>query len=153
LTYVSASGDTYKGVKNGDDILLETGADLQAMSAGDDTWQFKPMNVDYVPNAGFGLGTVGNSSLSPNSFSGNIVGGANFAIFKGEITTQPLTNPNALVKENATFLFSGLTGFTEEDISEEFAFGLGTAPDSLLTPEPATLAILAIGCLMLRKRK
>ncbi|MHC5001209.1 MAG: PEP-CTERM sorting domain-containing protein [Planctomycetota bacterium] len=34
-----------------------------------------------------------------------------------------------------------------------YAFGLGTAPDSLLIPEPATLAILGLGSLALLRRK
>ena len=153
MTYDSATGDTYKGVKNGTDIMLEAGADLRAFIDGDGGWQFKDMNAAYVPNLGFGIGTVGNSNLFPNGFDGNIVDGVDFAIFTGEITTQPLTNPDALVKETAVFTFSGLTGFTEDDIVNDFAFGLGTAPDSLLTPEPATLAILGLGGLLLRRKK
>ena len=152
LTYDSASGDTYQGVKNGPDVLLEVGTDLQAFVKDDDSWQFKAFDAAFSPFLGFGIGTVGNSALSPNGFDGNVVGGVNFAIYKGEITTQPLTNPAALVKESAVFTFTGVTGFTEADIQPGFAFGLGTAPDSLLTPEPATLILLGIGGLLLRKR-
>ena len=79
--------------------------------------------------------------------------GVDFAIYKGEITTQPLTNPSCLVKDTATFTFTGLTGFTETDIVNKFAFGLGTAPDSLLTPEPATICLLGLGALALLKKQ
>lgn len=153
LVYESATGDTYKGVKNGPDDLLETDADLQAFAAGDDSWQFKEMDADYVPNLGFGIGTVGNSNLSPNGFDGNIVGGVNYAIYKGDVTTQSLSNPDVLVKDSAVFTFSGLTGFTEADIVNEYAFGLGTAPDSLITPEPATLAIMGLGWMLVGRRR
>lgn len=152
-TYETATGDTYKGDKNGPDILLEAGADIQALTAGDGCWQFKTFDASMNPFLGFGLGTVGNSNLAPNNFDGNITNGVDFAIYTGDITTQSLTNPKYLVKDMATFTFSGLTGFTEDDIVPEFSFGLGTAPDSLLTPEPATLAILGLGGLLLRKRK
>ncbi|MCK4886845.1 MAG: hypothetical protein KAS96_05610, partial [Planctomycetes bacterium] len=87
-------------------------------------------------------------------FNGNVVDGVNFAIYKGEITTQPLVNPDCLVKDTATFIFTGLTGFTERDIVNRFTFGLGTAPDSLLVPELATICLLGLGGLaMLRRRK
>ncbi|MEN8127561.1 MAG: XDD4 family exosortase-dependent surface protein [Planctomycetota bacterium] len=153
LAYNSATGDTYKGVKNGPDILLETGADLQAFVSGDDSWQFKTFDEAFSPFLGFGIGTVGNSGLFPNGFDGNIVDGVDFAIYTGEITTQPLVNPDYLVKDTATFTFTGLTGFTEADILPEFAFGLGTAPDSLLTPEPATMVLLGLGGLVLRRKR
>ena len=152
LTYDSAVGDTYKGVKNGADTPIETDADLQAPGV-DGGWQAKEMDASFIPYAGFGIGTVGNSALSPNGFDGNIVGAIDFAIYTGEITTQSLTNPTHLVKETATFTFSGVDGYSEDDIADAFAFGLGTAPDSLITPEPATLVLLGMGTFIVRKRK
>ncbi len=156
LDYVSATGNTYKGDKNGSDTLIDEDADIRVSQTDgvDGGWQFRgDLDAAQNPFLGFGIGTVGNSNLSPNGFDGDLVSPVNFAIYTGEITTQPLVNPDALVKDRATFTFTGLTGFSETDIAEEFAFGLGTAPDSLLTPEPATLAILGLGILIVRKRK
>ena len=52
-------------------------------------------------------------------------------------------------------VFSGLDGFTEDDISERFAFGLGTAPDSLLIPTPGSMSMLALagGLFATRRRR
>jgi hypothetical protein len=153
LTYASAAGDTYTVVKNGPDTLLEAGADLQAFAKNDNSWQFKTFDAALNPFLGFGIGTVGNSNLFPNGFDGDVVDGSDFAIYKGEVTTQALVNKQPLVKETATFTFTGLTGFTEADIAPAFAFGLGTAPDSLLIPEPTTLVLLGLGGLLLRRKK
>ena len=153
LTYASAVGDTYTVFKNSPDRLLQAGADLQAFDAHDDSWQFKTFDAALNPFLGFGIGTVGNSSLFPNGFDGNVVDGYDFAIYKGEVTTRALVNRQPLVKETATFTFTGVTGFTEADIAPAFAFGLGTAPDSLLIPEPATLVLLGLGGLLLRRKK
>ena len=152
LSYSSAIGDTYKGVKNGSDTLLEVGADIQALVAKDYSWQFKTFDVSFNPFLGFGIGTVGNNNLFPNGFNGNIVDGIDFAIYKGDITTQSLVNPDHLVKDKAIFTFTGLTGFVETDIQPSFAFGLGTAPDSLLIPEPSTLYLLGLGAFALFRK-
>ena len=144
LTYVSATGDTYLGDKDAADSLDTAGADLMAVAPGDYSWQYKTMDPALSPFMGFGIGTVGNSNLSPNNFMGNIVDGIDFSIYKGNVTTANLDG-KVLVKDTATFVFSGLTGFTESDISSQFAFGLGTAPDSLLTPEPASVMLMLLG--------
>lgn len=152
LNYASAAGDVYAASKTSPDALVQADAGLVATSPGDGTWQFVTADEMVNPYMAFGLGTVGNSALSPNNFSGNLVGGMDYAIYAGEITTQNL-NGKLLVKDMATFTFTGLTGFSEADISPQFAFGLGTAPDSLLTPEPSTMVLLGLGSLLLWKRR
>ena len=75
------------------------------------------------------------------------MGAIDYTIYKGEITTSNLDG-KLLVKNTATFNFTGVSGFTEADIQLASAFGLGTAPDSFLTtsaPEPSSGVLLAIG--------
>jgi len=160
LSYLSATGDVYLTNKSSLDLLQTSDADIKAVDSKDYTWEYKSMDATASPSFGFGIGTVGNSDLSSNNFNGNIVGGIDYSIYAGEITTRNLDN-KLLVKSSATFTFSGLTGFTEADIALSFAFGMGTAPDSFLTgiieqpniPEPATIAMLCLGAVMLKKRK
>jgi hypothetical protein len=143
LTYTGAAGDVYLGNNSGPDALQAAGANLKAVNANDNTWQFKTVNPALTPFLGFGIGTVGNSNLT-NNFNGNIVGNIDYSIYKGDVTTANLNN-RPLVKETATFNFTGVAGFTENDISPNFAFGLGTAPDSFLTPEPSSAVLLVLG--------
>ena len=153
LSYLSAVGDVYTGDRDLPDPLVEARADLMALAVGDNTWQFKEMDATAYPFLGFGLGTVGNGNLWPiNNFNGNIVHGIDYAIYRGDITTRNL-HLKPLVKDSATFTFSGLTGFAEADISDSFAFGLGTAPDSLLIPEPASALLLLASSFPLLRRK
>ena len=155
LTYVSATGDVYLADKTNPDPLQTAGANLKAVSNGDFTWQYKDFSatVGSPPGLAFGLGTVGNNTLAPNSFNGNIVDAIDYAIYKGDITTQNLDG-KLLVKETATFVFSGVTGFSEGDIVSRVEFGLGTAPDSTLpgrppaiVPLPAAVWLLGAGLL------
>lgn len=146
LTYTSAVGDVYLADKNNPDTLQTANANLQAFSAGDNTWQYKAMNAAQNPFLGFGIGTVGNSNVSPNNFMGNVVDGIDYSIYRGEITTNNLDG-KLLVKGTATFTFTGVSGFSEADIGDSYAFGLGTAPDSFLAPEPSTLALAVLGLL------
>ena len=123
----------------------------------DDTWQFVDFGGEMQPPTfnnvigGFGLGTVGNGGVD-NNFMGSITGGINYSIYAEPIDTANLENVN-LVRDSAIFTFSGVNGYTEADIVDLYAFGLGTAPDSLLIPEPATLAILGLGSLVLIRKK
>ena len=158
LTYSSAVGDVYTGDKDNPDPLFQAGANLKAVSAGDNTWQYKAMNVSTNPPYAFGIGTVGNNNLTPNNFMGNIVDGFDYSIYRDDIVTQNL-NGTKLVKNTATFVFTGVSGFTEADLAPTVLFGLGTAPDSThvgMIPEPSTTALVGLGLLgllALRRRK
>ena len=145
LTYWTAVGDVYLGDKNNPDILQTANANLKADKARDYAWQFKTMSDAANPFLGFGLGTVGNSDLTLNNFNGNVVSGFNYSIYRNDVVTQNL-NDTLLVKDTATFTFTGLTGFTEADIAPTVAFGLGTAPDRLhIVPEPGSATLVGLG--------
>ena len=152
LTYQSATGDVWLTSSSATDSLQISNANLKAVAVGDNTWQFKAMDATASPNLGFGIGTVGNSNLTPNNFMGSIVGGFDYSIYSGDVTTSNLDN-RLLVKNMATFKFSGLSGFSESDISAQFGFGLGTAPDSLLRPEPASIALLGLTAILFLRRR
>jgi hypothetical protein len=167
MTLVSGSGYVWQMKKNAADVPINytppamaggsgsyvsalanpphTLSDLLAVKDGDRTWQFRSMDVSLAPFEGFGLGTVGNSVFSPNGFDPAIVGPPGngqiaFGLYTGS-DIQPVGKPmmnQYLVRNEATFTFSGLTGFTEADIVPA-TFGFGTGPDSTITlPEPGT---------------
>ncbi len=75
LTHVSSTGDLYLGSKSNPDSLLAAGANLKAVAEINDTGEFKTMNPTSNPLLGFGIDTVGNNTLAPDNFDGNIVGG------------------------------------------------------------------------------
>ncbi|HAL45663.1 MAG: hypothetical protein A2Y12_19380 [Planctomycetes bacterium GWF2_42_9] len=157
LVLLTATGDVYQTSKSAADTLQTSNANLEAVSSGDNTWTFKIIDSSLNPYAGFVVGTVGNNNLTPNNLNGSIVGGMDYSIYVGDVSTQSL-NGKFLVKDSITFTFSGLTGFSEADILKSYGFGTGTAPDSVLThtefpvPEPSMVAILGVGCLLLGKR-
>ncbi len=153
LVLLSATGDVYLTNQTSADTLQTADADLKAVDKKDYTWYFSTFNSAANPYLGFGVGTVGNSTMT-NNFPGNIVGGMDYSIYAGDVATQSLDD-RLLVLNSITFTFSGLTGFTESDVLNSAAFGLGTAPESTLMfiPEPSTLTILAGGILIFKIRK
>jgi hypothetical protein len=148
LTLTDARGDLYNGVVGGPDTLIESNADL--LISGERGWIYRDdMDASQLPYLRFGVGTVGNSAWSPNNFPA--MDGIQSAIFTGNIESESLDKGLNLVKDQATFTFSGITGFTEADISPQVVFGLGTKPDSFLVPEPATLILLGLSSLFFSK--
>jgi hypothetical protein len=150
LILTSATGTVYQGVKNQTDTLIALNTDLMAETDEMYTWQFESLNSLFRPFEGFGISAVGNNDLNQNSFNGNILDGTNGSIYAGDVTTSSL-NGNYLVGSTATFTFSGVSGFTESDISSVAVFGLGTAPDGLAStappavPEPSTIVLMLSG--------
>jgi hypothetical protein len=130
-------------------------SDLVARARGDGTWLFRKLEPDQAPFLGFGIGTVGNSGLAPNSFDPNIVGLGNqminFAIYAGtDIDPVGLLDGTHLVHREIEFRFTGAAGYRESDVVDLYTFGMGTGPDSLITislPEPGGLALAGIGVL------
>lgn len=153
LVYQSATGDVWRAHRLTTDTLEAIDADLKAVDLGDRTWQFKNMEPGLAPFQGFGVGTVGNGALAPNNFNGNIVGNMDYGLYAGDVTTANLDG-RPLVKDDITFTFTGVMGFTENDIRPNFAIGLGSAPDGFIVPEPSTLApLLALGLSVLPCRR
>lgn len=166
LTYQSASGQVYLALRTMPDKAatyvpppppggtitypaIPTPSNLKAVNPGDNTWQFRTgmSLVASQPPLAFGVGTVGNSSLSPNNFNGNIVGGRDFGIYIGDVTTQNMNN-DLLVKDSANFAFAGFGGFSLSQISPHAVFGFGTSPECIISvPEPGALSLAAFGLL------
>jgi hypothetical protein len=166
LGYYGASGYVYKVRKGTNDLeyrytpqtftqVSAIASNLKAVNPGDASWQFLPMDPAFSPGLGFGVGTVANHALSPNGFTPNIVGPPgngmiNFAIYRGgDINPSGVLDGKYLVKNRATFWFTGLNGYTEAHIGPRAVFGLGTGPDSIVVvPEPSAI-VIATGVVML----
>lgn len=122
---------------------------LAARKGGDLTWQFRRLDPGFDSLAGFGLGTVGNSKLSPAGFDPAVVGHNDFAIYRGEDIEPKGNLPDKfLARELVRFRFGGAGDLVAADIGHRFTFGLGTSPDStivVIVPEPARGLAFAAG--------
>ena len=167
LQYQGGQGYVYQVWKNDPDLCFyytpqmyfqdcDIPSDLGAFADGDATWQFRVLNSGTAPQLAFGIGTVGNSLLSPNGFDPAVVGPPgtgmiNFGIYRGgDIQPNGLLNGRFLVKNTATFTFTGVTGYSEADLVDKVVFGTGTGPDATVTvslPEPplAGMAVAGLG--------
>jgi len=168
LKYESASGYVYQVNKGlGNDVAVyytppmppvpgkDEESNLVAQNREDASWQFLEMDTKYEPNLGFGIGTVANILLSPSGFTPAVVGPSgndfiNFGIYRGgDIDANEVLNNNYLVKNMATFRFSGVKGYTLDDIRPHAVFGLGAGPDSIVVvPEPSAIVIAAVAVVL-----
>lgn len=149
LTYTGASGNVCLTSSGGADNcgIVDKEADLRAFVAGDNTWNFRDdMALAFgADTLTFGVGSVGNNSFAPNGFNGSIVDGMDYGLYAGDVSTANLNN-RLLTIGSITFTWSGATGFTDADISDEVVFGLGTQPDSFgFIPEPSTGLLVGMG--------
>ena len=179
LSYQNATGYVYQAIVGGTDRAVKyvppinSGtavtyvnpplppvlSNLQAFNANDDTWQFKSglsLSASSPPLA-FGVGTVGNNALTPNNFSGNIVNGRNFGIYRGDVESANLKD-ELLVKDSANFEFAGFSMFNLSQVTPHLVFGFGTNPECIISvPEPGTLSLAAFGLfaalITLRRRR
>jgi hypothetical protein len=143
-------------------------SNLVAVNRGDQGWQFKTFTppVAVPPTLGFGIGTVGNSGLASKglNFDGNVVSGAgpgntmiNLGIYSngggtgGIVATVGIVD-NFLIRNHATFTFqltgtdvTSLNGFDATWVQGNVMWGFGTAPETVLVPEPGGIAMAAIG--------
>lgn len=115
------------------------------------------MDPSLPPREGFGIGTVGNTGLSPNGFTPSIVGPAGptqiaFSIYTGaDIEPTGVLVSQYLVRDTATFTFTStdLLAFTDANIGPDVTFGMGTMPDSIIElPEPGGMALAALGAVV-----
>jgi hypothetical protein len=188
LTYVSGSGQAYEVRTTGTDaavswspnLVAGTGtwttsgsmataqSSLVAAQIANEGWQFKTFTPPPAyPGLGFGIGTVGNSSIgvlvpgSTQTFDGPVVSGSapgsmiNLGIYSTgtgtDITPVGGLDGARLVRSVATFTFTSdrdLDSITATWVQGNVTFGFGTNPDSVLLPEPGSLAISALGGLL-----
>ena len=152
LTYGSSTGDVYlNNVLQGADAAIRS---LEDMTGG---WDFHPTDPTTFPYFGFGIGTVGNNSggliTDPdNQFNGSVVEGMNYSIYSSANPMNPGLQGVNLVKDEATFIFTGdLDGFS---IVPKVGWGLGTGPDSFVPlPGAVLLGILGLGIVGIKLRK
>lgn len=177
LTYVSGRGQAYRVTTTGTDQSVSwtpqtlTGSsalasNLIAVNPGDQGWQFKAFDppATVPPTLGYGLGTVGNSSLAPLgiNFNGNVVSGndpgrtmINLGIYSlgtgtsGIVATGAIIN-SFLIRNHAEFTFlvtgteiTSLNPFDASWVGDNVTWGFGTAPETLFLPEPASNAVAA----------
>lgn len=154
-------------------------SNLVAVNDFDEGWQFKTISPPpNFPGLGFGIGTVGNSDIASfipgatGTFDGQVVRGVapgsmiNLGIYSvgsgSDIDPVGVLDGSRLVRSEAVFRFTSdkdLDSLTQTWVQGNVTFGFGTNPDSVLLPEPGTLAMLgsaglvALGSLARRARR
>lgn len=145
-------------------------SNLIAVNNNDQGWQFKTFTppVTIPPTLGFGIGTVGNSTLQPPlfpndvTFNGPVVSGTsgnsmiNLGIYSdggssGLLPANGFADGSFLIRNHARFTFTvtgtqvtDLNPFNADWVGGNVTFGFGTAPETLFLPEPQSLTLLAV---------
>lgn len=123
-------------------------SDIRSSMPGDNSWYFRSdLNEALAPFCRFGIGTVGNSLLTPNEFPAPYVDQIDFGIFAGDGSNPQGNLQNLLpylVKDSATFTFTADRDLTNFEFTDPFVFGFGTGPDQTVSivPEPGGLGLL-----------
>jgi hypothetical protein len=147
-------------------------SDLVAKLLDNEGWQFKTLAPPPAfPGLGFGIGTVGNSNIgmlipgATEPFDGDVVKGVlpgsmiNLGIYSdgtangtgGDISPANSLDGANLVRTQAVFMFTSdkeLNSVDQTWVQGNVTFGFGTNPDSVLFPEPGSLAMAATGGLL-----
>jgi hypothetical protein len=147
-------------------------SNLKAEKDFNEGWQFRTLSPPPAyPGLGFGIGTVGNSDIglfvpgasgSSAGFDPKVVrgiGGGETMINLGIYSTGTGTDivPNIgldgarLVRTEAVFNFTSskdLDSLTQTWVQGNVTFGFGTGPDSVFLPEPGSVVLAGIGCLL-----
>lgn len=182
LTHLSGTGRAFKVTTSGTDQPVSwtpqtltpsssAASNLVAVNNGDQGWQFKTFNppATIPPTLGFGIGTVGNSSLKPPlfpndlTFNGTVVSGTNpgrtminLGIYSlgsgttGIVATDGIID-NFLIRNHAQFTFlvtgtdiTSLNPFDASWVGANVTWGFGTAPETLFLPEPGSCTLAAV---------
>ncbi len=143
------------------DLVATKGSGKWALATGPSQFLFN----GEIFNFDFAITTAG---LGYPSGIGALVDGPDYGIVAAgtDLSNDGLSQVGPRVDTTATFVISGFTGLTTDDISAtDFFFSWGTAPDLLsnhgippagLVPEPMTLTLLGLGLagmLIGRRRK
>lgn len=147
-------------------------SNLVAAKNDNEGWQFKTWTPPPAyPGLGYGIGTVGNSNIGAffpgvssgtAQFDGQVVSGTaagsmiNLGIYSSgtgtDIAPDGVLDGARVVRKEAVFTFTStnmtLDTFSSSWIQGNVTFGFGTAPETVLLPEPGGLAIAAAGGLV-----
>ncbi len=160
LNYQSAFGDVYLTDRSAPDALSGSHVNITSATLPSAGWQFKTFTPASPINLGFGIATAGYGTIIPASyaFNGSETGSLDYSIYHGDVTTNNLSG-KLLVLDSASFIFTGLTGYSEANIVGTAVFGTGTGPDIYVpntpVPEPtvAFLGLILGGTALWRRKR
>jgi len=122
---------------------------LFATENEESAWQFRALDPRLPPFVGFGLGIAGSPTLRPEGLKSPPVAPGGFALVTDdEIEPVDELAEQLVVRQRATFTFTGADGWGEQDLAGPVTFGLGTTPEGTLVsyvPEPVAGCAAVLG--------